>query len=908
MLPVEFIQNSEMISDTLEESKIRRRLMSDSTVEFIPGGARKRVSKACDHCRKRKIKCGPVDPASNKCSNCMKFDTVCTFEHHHEMERQRKAFEMERFAADKKVRKQQHTQPDQSSNVEQKLEKIQQDLSALVKCMSMDGGITIKKLGKAEDKGYFDRTPMAKRKRYTTALLTKRKIAWLKEQATSVLVCKDVDGKNDISDSVGVAQTFIPLKEVLLTSSKWYVVQLKKLIDFSNPHLSSSRELYPIPSENLCKRILETFRTKVFADGFNIVQSEELDVLFRRYHDHERLSYSELLLINVTLLLSTWYDLNDGTFLKKDDLDAKQEEQLQTVEDNTLLNSMYHYHKVSLVCDGIKTIQGLLLLYQHVKAKISGEVSYNIFCIAVRFAQDMGLSRRETYQGLSTSDALQRLIIWYYCVSEDGQLSLSFSKPPLINPDDTDVLTDEYYMEFISEYLLPQVDPEAAEQRSVKTLEQAMTILLNHGEYVLFATSYYSNLLSRISHKIRRNFFSVNALTNKSFDEIVERILKVKQELEMWERGLPPSFSLDTYKQYLTIFEFKSRNGKSVPDIEYLSAHILALHYHHFYLTAVVNLFSCSFFIDNKGAHHLSKYNISDLAQNHTNQVGDMCVRILLLWKNVSVIPNMLHGMLYNFFTGAFVLLLMVIKYCDEVQTAEHIKILCDLYDYLMASGNLRLLTDNIKWNVSMFLYTFLLTLGIKCFNQKNSLASSYQFNSARFESRFGELTQKCESIKNISVAKLKEYMNKYNPTLANDLSHANVVPDGEKCTDNVVRLLNIFNELDFQDLESLASSLPVLWGPSYDDISKKRSPTRASNFAVPSTIEQSNFPRGDDNDSLFPESYRGGFTPQNGPPVITGPLETEILASDPCDFEQLLDNMLFDRDFSLPSNNMQKL
>ncbi|SMN21872.1 similar to Saccharomyces cerevisiae YBR150C TBS1 Putative protein of unknown function [Maudiozyma saulgeensis] len=43
---------------------------------------KRRVSKACDHCRKRKIKCDDIDPVSNKCSNCMKYNAECTFIHH----------------------------------------------------------------------------------------------------------------------------------------------------------------------------------------------------------------------------------------------------------------------------------------------------------------------------------------------------------------------------------------------------------------------------------------------------------------------------------------------------------------------------------------------------------------------------------------------------------------------------------------------------------------------------------------------------------------------------------------------------------------------------------------------------------------------------------------------------------
>ena len=51
---------------------------------------KRRVSKACDHCRKRKIKCDDIDPLTNRCTNCIKYNSECTFIHHDNLHKKKK--------------------------------------------------------------------------------------------------------------------------------------------------------------------------------------------------------------------------------------------------------------------------------------------------------------------------------------------------------------------------------------------------------------------------------------------------------------------------------------------------------------------------------------------------------------------------------------------------------------------------------------------------------------------------------------------------------------------------------------------------------------------------------------------------------------------------------------------------
>ncbi|SCU81577.1 LAMI_0B06876g1_1 [Lachancea mirantina] len=890
--------------------------MADPSMDLVSGGSRKRVSKACDYCRRRKIRCGPINAITGKCDNCTKSNMVCTFNHHDELERQRRELEDGKLQENDRKRSkpgikpvgvsQQHEPTGNPSKVEIKLANLEAQLGTLIKWLAASEMNL-----PTDDNATPKQTPVVKRKRYTTSLLTRRKIIWLKEKTASVLGKAAVGSGGDANEPLTVMpnnsdaspdmlKTFMPLKNVLLCASKWYIAKMKMLIELPSHVNSVNTSPFPFPSRAECSGVLESFAKVIFKNDFNVMRGEELTLLIDRYFAGGKMSYSELLLLNITLCSSTNYDLQNYQYLTRDTVAPDTEARLSDLQEKTLANSMFYFHKMSLICDGIRSIQALLLLYQHINSEISSELGYNIFCTAVRFAQLIGLNQRESFKNLPYSEAVTRMAVWSRCVSLDAQLCLSFSKQPLLDWNDTDVLTDEFYLEFINEYYIKQ-DNQTTHSETPQTVSVALNSLLGDFELIYFGLSYYSTKLSKISHMIYSYFFSVGATNGVLFDEMIQRVFEIKRELREWEKSLPYAYSAQSYEQYLAII----RSRESPPsEFELASAavNILYIHFEHLYLVIMVSLFTCSFLLDNTEAHHLSRFDIADLSDENRSQLLDSTSKILLMWKKVILVPNLLDRIFYTFSTGAFVLLLWSIKHIDNPRIGEHIKLLCDLHESLRGGEALRKLAENIKYNVFMFVYTFLLILCIRCFNKRNLYARVYQFRPSVYESVLSDLGNMVETMKNTSVASLRRHLEQYPPA---NLDKTNC----ESFQKRVPRMLNLFNDLEFEDIETLASSMPILLTRTQEqrvgDIGSQENLEKVGS-GVPHagkskvTVDQ----------SLFPEPAFIGLD-SNGlasTPIVPYQDDSIIppITSDALNFDELFDNMLFDRDFSLPANYMQ--
>lgn len=919
----------------------------------VSGAPKKRVSKACDHCRKRKIKCDDVKPRTGKCSNCTKFNAECTFDHHNAMEKKRKAHLMSTAAAatadaqTKRVKQQTFqplhkdicqeqsqlqsrdqdvTQKDSALSLQcinEKLESLESKMSAMV-----DWILKLDSLGKrctdfleeqrardAKNQSLTDKGSLPKKKQYSTSLLTKRKINWIKNELAT-RGQKTKDGCDPASCDLN--SFFKPLEKMLSISSKWYVIQLKKIMDLSNPYaLVNHTHLYPLPPKERCERILEVFYSKVLSSETSILDTTESKQLFEKYYSGvEKLSYSELFLINVVLCLGSSYctvdQRREENFVRKDRVGPTVEE-LRAIEENTLLNSIYYFHKITIVCDGIKPIQGMLLLYQYMRTNLSVEIGYSIFATAVRFAQDMSLHNLDTYKRLSYKECLKRRILWWHCYTTDKFLSLKLCKPSLINERDMTVLTDESYVALIKEQLLPQVgtDREAIDQ--ITTIEEALKKLEEHCSCLPVFISYYTTKLARLSSKIYYSFFTPTSLKGQTFDAMIDRVLEIKNSLADWEKYLPGSIRLENYRQYLSMMYCQYAEGNPAVNFSVFSMHVLNLHFEHLYLAITTNLFACSFFLDNENLHDTSRHNVKYLKHFFAEQGKDYCIKTLLLSKTVEFSPNLYDRMLYNFFTSVFVLCLFCFKYIDLPQTAEHISILCEIHGVLTAA-NSNAVSVNMKWNVSMFVFTFFLIGCIKHFNRLSPVASHYNFTTEGYEKIMQELAQGSEEIKNKAVAdlvtRLKSFsspMNKKYADGSTDLESHDTTTTPQTISEHtfsngVPRVLNIFNELDMNDLQSLESSMPI------NLLSEENGNALATNNGI--KPEQTFYNDG----SLFPEMMDNYTDVLDTTQTVLGSMldpqqlpdgnpPGSELSNHEAEFEQLLENtFLYDREFSFPS------
>ncbi|CUS21682.1 LAQU0S03e08262g1_1 [Lachancea quebecensis] len=850
---------------------------------------RKRVPKACDHCRKRKIKCGAVNPITGTCDNCTKFNTVCTFKHHDEIGRHRKYAELKKLQShEPKARKISESSSPGASATDRKLEQLELQISKLHELTARQQFQSRMCSRHSPSLGVDtipDMSPAPKQKRYFTSLLTKRRIAWLRNQSKTFNASQETSG-----DAGSPMLSFYPLTDAFMVASKWYVAQVKKIIDFSNPFVPfNSSQLYPLPPQELANIAVKAIQENLSPGSFNVVRGPELQALFDKHYANQKLTYSEVLLLDIILTVSNSYPMtNDPRCLKEG------ENEPAAMQGHMLLNAMNQYHKVALLSEGIRSVQALLILYQYVSCNVSGEAAYNIFNTTQRFAQDIGLNRKESYNNLSLEEASLRLKMWYSCILADSQLSLAFCRAPLINLEDTSVFTEEFYMELVKERNLGNT-----ERATIQTLEEAIQNLLGSPDTFLLGAAYYGVTLTRLFHKAYRRLLAANSMTDVTFDQVIEGVLDIKSDLIRWEKSLPPSLALEEYEENLARLRNTSGEPLSSTHFDILSTTVLQLHYEHLYLNLIVSQIACSFVFDNEDILPKSRYNGTALRRTFVNDACDSAVQMMKLWHKIKIVPHMVHRLFYTFSTGAFVLLLTVIAFPDEDRVVEYISIMCTTFEYLLEMGEARIFKDNIKWNVTLFVFCFLLTLSINYFNACNPRAKDSKFSSAPFRNSLEALMNRCTMNKDVAVNQLREHLNLFAP----GFDENSEIPENSGATTGtrdackgLPRALYLFSEVDEEDLRCLMSSLPVQvpycnsFGPETDTkgSAMQASPNKSSQYgfrSVPSA------------DGDFTAAFSLGLPPSEEPQTLGGGPP-----SDQVDFENMLDDMLFDRDFTFPT------
>lgn len=179
---------------------------------------KKRVSKACDHCRKRKIRCDEVDQQTKKCSNCIKFQLPCTFKHRDEILKKKRKLEIKHHATPEEslqtsnsisnpvasssvpnsgrfellngnsplesniIDKVSNIQNNLNKKMNSKIEKLDRKMSYIIDSVARLEWLLDKAVKKQEGK-YKEKNNLPKpaRKIYPTALLTAQKLYWFKQ-------------------------------------------------------------------------------------------------------------------------------------------------------------------------------------------------------------------------------------------------------------------------------------------------------------------------------------------------------------------------------------------------------------------------------------------------------------------------------------------------------------------------------------------------------------------------------------------------------------------------------------------------------------------------------------------------------------------------------------------------------
>ncbi|KAK6462971.1 fungal-specific transcription factor domain-containing protein [Scheffersomyces coipomensis] len=107
-------------------------------------------------------------------------------------------------------------------------------------------------------------------------------------------------------------------------------------------------------------------------------------------------------------------------------------------------NAIFYYHRISVISEGLETVQGILLLVTYIESNwLTSHVNYILTSVAIRFAQELGLHRSETYDGLPIEEQERRRVVWLYCHYFDMEICFRSGKPPMINDADVTTNSDE---------------------------------------------------------------------------------------------------------------------------------------------------------------------------------------------------------------------------------------------------------------------------------------------------------------------------------------------------------------------------------------------------------------------------------------------------------------------------------
>ncbi|CAI4270199.1 CQS_1a_G0003420.mRNA.1.CDS.1 [Saccharomyces cerevisiae] len=775
-----------------------------------------RVTKACDYCRKRKIRCTEIEPISGKCRNCIKYNKDCTFRFHEELKRRReealnnkengKSVKTQKLDKENKLKDESLDTAARSSNTSStgsppKLQPalLQEEIGASAAksasdkednwsdfipidktvlekielnhtkvsgkvfvleeiCKNMKG--TIEKLVKESRVDVIDKEYMRrpKRKQYSNALITKQKMFHFRQNVLSHLTDEEF---------------LSPITEMFTTTFKYSILQTKLVLDFSFRSASSPSSdniLYPLPRLAIAKRLLKNIKCPSLASLLHIVDVDQcLEFADMHYCPAKgRLTPSQAFLLNICLCLGATVT----NFEEKQELvDEGTHEtycfekfELWRLRSFTFLNSVYYYHKLSVARADMTALKALLLLAKFTQQKISASSAVKVLSVAIKVALDLRLNLHSTYEDLELDEIIKRRRLWCYCFSTDNFFSVVLSRPPFLKEENTDVLTDESYVELFRDKILLNlsIKYDNAKVEGVKDIISVVNLLADHLEYTPYIQSYFLSRLSLIESQIYYSCFSIRTTLDDTLDEIIDNVLENQRSLDRMRDDLPIILSLENYKQNMRILSLESPKL----DFEINCCTTILLHLRWYHQKITLSLFVISIIRDNLDQRESSRHDIAEIIRRSRLNFKQNCIEVLNILKDFEYYPNVQNEFLYFSLTTVFSMFLYLseIMVNDEnaMETGYIIGLLRDTHTRMLGPGEHYLSIHNLKWQTSLFFYTFFLRSTVEKFNLTSKYAEFYAFDSNYYAAILDKLVKHTRDSKDDMVELLKtSFINK---------------------------------------------------------------------------------------------------------------------------------------------------
>lgn len=284
----------------------------------------------------------------------------------------------------------------------------------------------------------------------------------------------------------------------------------------------------PLPEDKAyVLSLLEVFSKKLFAVDLAVSMDTILELL-EKYYNREKLTSSQLLLLVsvVYLVISIKVD-GYGTGLNKSTLPPEMlkfdDKYLIDMQNNLFDSMVAFYHRISVVGQGVQTVQAIILLSFALAIHGIPDVDYMLLAVAIRHAKEMGLHRAEEISKYSSHDAQLRKKLWWLCQEMDIEFSYRHGKSPVLTAEDYSEFSPGN-MSFLLENLfgmeMPTLSSYTFDSFDFDNLSRMSNHILTsnpHGR--LLGSICYSNfLVSRVRVKAYFNLFSSLGSANANIE------------------------------------------------------------------------------------------------------------------------------------------------------------------------------------------------------------------------------------------------------------------------------------------------------------------------------------------------------------------------------------------------------
>lgn len=546
--------------------------------------SRRRVSKACDSCRSKKIKCN----GEQTCSNCLKYGCPCTYTHTIKKRKPASTRVSNRKLLDNlssrlstlenlligitdKIVGKEGLSPSSaySSRDNKSVGEVEADYEGSDEpyevesdedsdCTDGDSDCDCElKTVNSDSLSNLSPTPSSSKACNTNSLsppCTDTSLDEYPDTNISFLHCHIQENKTEnyigahTSFSIfskkglrwlrhnleGKSEPILPLLKLNAALKNNNTICLNKFFD-----TVQTSAMCDFPSWEVCESLWKVFMERVLPNKPITTTEECIEVLEKLRTNKEMLTLSESMLLSSIFLLAGAFEKyrEDGTSVD-----------WGPVENNMLLKTVYFYQQIFIkpVDDPIKCIQAVFFLCVYMEASPVPQSIYMILATAIRLAQDIGLHRRENLLGLEPKELRRHLTTWWFCYKYDRYITLRAGKPSLIHEKDVTTFSEiDFY--YISASLL-QGEPfdmtkiielhhpvNWYDKLHSNTME--LTKTLGGLDFVL---NYHSHKLYQLSGKAYTHLFSSGVAMCDDSKRRHYWLRKLMGLLDEWENCLPP--------------------------------------------------------------------------------------------------------------------------------------------------------------------------------------------------------------------------------------------------------------------------------------------------------------------------------------------------------------------------------